>query len=159
MPGDFRTTISWVGPGLVVALERKDGATGINDPKPLHDPQFPPAEFSDEEQEGRSSPPVLDDVPISIYKKQVPSQKENSSRPQKKLRFTGLRGDPALKSFSERRAVFDGAMDKTQKHLQRMREKLQPRSVQVTMPTQSSPSQEKVSIDSASTSKVMTLRL
>lgn len=152
----------------MVALERKDGATGINDPKPLHDPQSPPAEFSDEEQEGiapvsesqvRSSSPVLDDVPISIYKKQVPSQKENSNRPQKKLRFTGLRGDPALKSFSERRAVFDGAMDKTQKHLQRMREKLQPRSVQVTMPTQSSPSQEKVSIDSASTSKVMTLRL
>ena len=77
------------------------------DPKPLQgDPQFPPAEFSDEEQEGiapvsesqvRSSSSVLDDVPISIYKKQVPSQKESSSRPQKKLRFTGLRGDPALK--------------------------------------------------------------
>ena len=119
------------------------------------DPQFPPAEFSDEEQEGvapvsehqvRSASSVLDDVPISIYRKQVPSQQEQSSRPQKKVRLSGLRGDPALKSFSERRAVFDGAMDKTQKHLQRMREKLQPRSVQVSMPTPSGSSAEQVKI-------------
>ena len=72
------------------------------------DPQFPPAEFSDEEQEGiapvseqqvRSASSVLDDVPISIHRKQVPSQQEQSSRPQKKVRLSGLRGDPALKSF------------------------------------------------------------
>eukprot|EP00435_Cladocopium_sp_Y103_P039904 s522_g10.t1 len=103
------------------------------------DPMFPAAELSDEEQEGllpvteaqlKQAASSLDDVPISIFKKQVPTDQEQSSRPQKKIRFSGLRGDPAFKTFSERRAVFDGAMDKTQKHLQKMRAKLEPKSVQ-----------------------------
>ena len=67
------------------------------------DPMYPSAEFSDEEQTQAATQETiqkassnLDDVPISIHQKQVPSELASSARPQKKPRTDGRKGDPAL---------------------------------------------------------------
>ena len=113
------------------------------------DPMYPSAEFSDEEQTApvsqetlQKSTSNLDDVPISIHKKEVPTVDPGSHRPflhpssrqQKKPRTEGSHRDPAFGTFSERRAVFDEAMSKTEKHLKLMKEKLQPKSTDIVLP-------------------------
>ena len=138
------------GPGKQVARKQVARKQVAQKPKPKKeksevplkvDPMYPSAEFSDEEQTQAATQETiqkassnLDDVPISIHQKQVPSELASSARPQKKPRTDGRKGDPALRPFSERRAVFDEAMTKTAKHLQKMKEKLQPKSVDVTVP-------------------------
>ena len=113
------------------------------------DPMYPSAEFSDEEQTApvsqetlQKSTSNLDDVPISIHKKEIPTVDPGSHRPflhsssrqQKKPRTEGSHRDPAFGTFSERRAVFDEAMSKTEKHLKLMKEKLQPKSTDIVLP-------------------------
>eukprot|EP00435_Cladocopium_sp_Y103_P070205 s2526_g34.t1 len=112
------------------------------------DPRYPAADFTEDEQEGaapisqealQKATSNLDNVPISIHKKEVPTEDprsekplfQKSARPRKKARTTGERGDPAFRPFSERRAVFDEALSKTARHLAKMNEKLQPQSVDV----------------------------
>ncbi|CAL1140460.1 unnamed protein product [Cladocopium goreaui] len=172
----MQDNISWVGPAVVVAVERKDGAVKRVWLRYQNKLKGMPLEFIRlavvEEQEaaniarealeelekqlesGREqTAPVsqetlqkstsnLDDVPISIHKKEVPMVDPGfhrpflhpSSRQQKKPRTEGSHRDPAFGTFSERRAVFDEAMSKTEKHLKLMKEKLQPKSTDIVLP-------------------------
>ncbi|CAL1141583.1 unnamed protein product [Cladocopium goreaui] len=108
------------------------------------DPRYPMVEFSDEEDEGkdpvsadrvRSSASALDDVPMSILTRG--STAATSSRPSKKARTKeGERADPSTRPFVERRGYFDKAMKKTEQHFKEMKQKLEPKTVQVAVPTQ-----------------------
>eukprot|EP00435_Cladocopium_sp_Y103_P008686 s1575_g2.t1 len=80
---------------------------------------------------------ALDDVPISLHRKNLPVGPA-VGRPQKKAKTAdgGPRGDPALRPFIEKRAVYDSAMKKTEDHFKAMKHRLEPKSVQVVMPSQ-----------------------
>lgn len=103
-------------------------------------------EFSDEELEApdpipehqvRQSASCLDDLPMALHRKNA-SGSASASRPQKKAR-TGAgaqRGDPALRLFVEKRAAFDAAMKQTEKHFKAMKDRLEPKPVNVVLPTQ-----------------------
>lgn len=108
------------------------------------DPRYPMVEFSGEEDEGkepvsaeqiRSSASALDDVPMSIFARRATAA--TSARPSKKARAKeGERADPSTRPFVERRGFFDKAMRKTEQHFKEMRQKLEPETVQVAVPTQ-----------------------
>ena len=118
------------------------------------DPRYPVMEMSDEEDEGnhpvsaeqmRKASSPLDDVPISIHRQQVPASKPSggsnrpvvSSRPIKKARtHEGARADPSSRPFLERRGMFDKALNRTEEHFRSMRQKLEPKTVQIAVPTQ-----------------------
>eukprot|EP00435_Cladocopium_sp_Y103_P052462 s2050_g16.t1 len=117
-------------------------------------------EFSDEELEApdpvseeRAPDPVseervkkassaLDDVPMSLHRKTAASSAAASgARPQKKSRTADdARGDPALRPFIEKRAVYDTAMKQTEKHFKAMKERLEPKPVNVVLPSQATSS-------------------
>ena len=125
-------------------------------PKKVHfDPAYPPVEFSDEEQEGafdvvgdedlKKATSPLDDVPLALHRSTAAS---SSQRPQKKARLAqGARDDPSMRPFVERRAVFDKAMHQTRDHLRQMKQKLEPKSVQMAMPTQSGSQRDQMMVD------------
>ena len=120
--------------------------------KPIKEKKEVPAEeqqvweFSDEEQEApdpipesqvRQSASCLDDVPMALHRKAT-SSSAGPVRPQKKARLGSgaQRGDPALRPFVEKRATFDAAMKQTEKHFKAMKDRLEPKPVNVVLPTQ-----------------------
>ena len=134
--------------------QEKTGQARLPGQVRVPDPRYPVMEMSDEEDEGaqpisneqvRAASSALDDVPISIHQRQVPtssaaassSRPMASTRPRKKAKtHGGSRGDPSTRPCLERRGMFDKAMHRTELHFRAMRQKLEPKTVQIAVPTQ-----------------------